>query len=54
MYSQNSGVWFQNVCRGPCVKQNLLRQADLDKFTPKGQYSGGWSRWAHLEARPLT
>ncbi|XP_032988956.1 dynein axonemal heavy chain 1 isoform X1 [Rhinolophus ferrumequinum] len=23
------------VCRGPCVKQNLLRQADLDKFTPK-------------------
>uniref|UniRef100_A0A8C0W387 Dynein axonemal heavy chain 1 n=1 Tax=Castor canadensis TaxID=51338 RepID=A0A8C0W387_CASCN len=24
-----------NVCRGPCVKQNLLRQADLDKFTPK-------------------
>ncbi|XP_074169160.1 dynein axonemal heavy chain 1 isoform X1 [Rhinolophus sinicus] len=23
------------VCRGPCMKQNLLRQADLDKFTPK-------------------
>ncbi|KAI5937324.1 Dynein heavy chain 1, axonemal [Manis javanica] len=23
------------VCRGPCVQQNLLRQADLDKFTPK-------------------
>ncbi|XP_074200861.1 dynein axonemal heavy chain 1 isoform X9 [Camelus bactrianus] len=23
------------VCRGPCVNQDLLRQADLDKFTPK-------------------
>ncbi|XP_054451580.1 dynein axonemal heavy chain 1 [Pteronotus mesoamericanus] len=23
------------VCRGPCMNQNLLRQADLDKFTPK-------------------
>ncbi|KAM7063036.1 dynein axonemal heavy chain 1 [Molossus nigricans] len=23
------------VCRGPCMSQNLLRQADLDKFTPK-------------------
>ncbi|XP_008052032.1 dynein heavy chain 1, axonemal-like, partial [Carlito syrichta] len=24
-----------NVCRGPCMTQNFLRQADLDKFTPK-------------------
>uniref|UniRef100_A0A8D1UYI8 Dynein axonemal heavy chain 1 n=1 Tax=Sus scrofa TaxID=9823 RepID=A0A8D1UYI8_PIG len=23
------------VCRGPCMTQDLLRQADLDKFTPK-------------------
>ncbi|XP_032448113.1 dynein heavy chain 1, axonemal [Lynx canadensis] len=23
------------VCRGPCMNQDLLRQADLDKFTPK-------------------
>uniref|UniRef100_G3TQL9 Dynein axonemal heavy chain 1 n=1 Tax=Loxodonta africana TaxID=9785 RepID=G3TQL9_LOXAF len=26
-----------NVCCGPYVHQDLLRQADLDKFTPKGQ-----------------
>ncbi|XP_023368810.1 dynein heavy chain 1, axonemal [Otolemur garnettii] len=24
-----------DVCRGPCMNQNFLRQADLDKFTPK-------------------
>ncbi|CAO2638238.1 Dynein axonemal heavy chain 1 [Lemmus lemmus] len=24
-----------NVCRGPCMFQNLIRKADLDKFTPK-------------------
>uniref|UniRef100_A0A8C5ZKT2 Dynein axonemal heavy chain 1 n=1 Tax=Marmota marmota marmota TaxID=9994 RepID=A0A8C5ZKT2_MARMA len=24
-----------NVCRGPCVNQNFLRQADLSEFTPK-------------------
>ncbi|EHB12979.1 Dynein heavy chain 1, axonemal [Heterocephalus glaber] len=29
------GVSFQNVCCGPSVNQNFLRQADLDKFTPK-------------------
>ncbi|XP_023393798.1 dynein heavy chain 1, axonemal [Pteropus vampyrus] len=23
------------VCRGPCMKQDLLRQSDLDQFTPK-------------------
>ncbi|XP_053785531.1 dynein axonemal heavy chain 1 isoform X3 [Desmodus rotundus] len=23
------------VCRGPCINQNLLRQADLDKFSPR-------------------
>ncbi|XP_035886761.1 dynein heavy chain 1, axonemal isoform X2 [Phyllostomus discolor] len=23
------------VCRGPCMNQNLLRQADLDKFSPR-------------------
>uniref|UniRef100_A0A8C5KDU7 Dynein axonemal heavy chain 1 n=1 Tax=Jaculus jaculus TaxID=51337 RepID=A0A8C5KDU7_JACJA len=24
-----------NVCRGPCTTRNLMRQADLNKFTPK-------------------
>lgn len=50
---QGSGVWFQEVCRGPCMTQDLLRQADLDKFTPKGQYPGGLSGWKPLESGPL-
>lgn len=39
---QGYGVWFQEVCRGPCTNQDLLRQANLDKFTPRGQCPGGW------------
>lgn len=40
----HSGFWalFQNVCCGPYMSQNLIRQADLDKFTPKGQYHEHW------------
>uniref|UniRef100_G1R661 Dynein axonemal heavy chain 1 n=1 Tax=Nomascus leucogenys TaxID=61853 RepID=G1R661_NOMLE len=34
-HTQGSMVWFQEVCRGPRMSQNLLRQADLDKFTPR-------------------
>lgn len=26
------------------MSQNLIRKADLDKFTPKGQY---WEVWAY-------
>lgn len=35
------------------MNQDLLRQADLDKFTPKGQCPGGLGEWVHLEAGPL-
>lgn len=40
----HSGFWalFQNVCCGPYMSQNLIRQADLDKFTPKGQCHEHW------------
>lgn len=44
-HTQGSAVWFQEVCRGPRMSQNLLRQADLDKFTPRGQCSGGLCEW---------
>lgn len=41
----HSGFWalFQDVCCGPYLSQNLIRQADLDKFTPKGQCHEHWT-----------